>query len=228
MAEMQSIIEEYFNYLGNKTFPCVAARAALRNEHIKCMVALNMACPNDDPAILKFLYDFVNEYRTATTSFHSAAIVFKGPWISSEEMFDALFWKRLQSLSNLDAVNYNYDIRVAADPASGNFSFSIKEEAFFIIGLHPLSSRQSRKFKYPALVFNPHAEFEKLRLANRYEQMKHVVRKRDIAYSGSINPMLKDFGESSEVYQYSGRIYDSEWKCPLKINHANNKNNSSA
>jgi FPC/CPF motif-containing protein YcgG len=227
MAEMQNIIEEYFDYLSNKTFPCVAARAALRNEHIRCMVALNMACPNDDPAILKFLYDFVNEYRNETTSFHSAAIIFQAPSISSEEMFEALFWKRLQSLSNLDAVNYSYDIRVDADPASGNFSFSIKEEAFFIIGLHPFSSRQSRKFKYPALVFNPHAEFEKLRLAKRYEQMKNVVRKRDIAYSGSINPMLKDFGESSEVYQYSGRDYDSEWQCPLKINHAN-KNNSSA
>lgn len=40
-----------------------------------------------------------------------------------------------------------------------------------------------------------------------------------MAYSGSINPMLEDFGTSSEVYQYSGRKYDAEWRCPLKFNN---------
>ena len=51
----------------------------------------------------------------------------------------------------------------------------------------------------------------------RYEKMKTIVRKRDIVYSGSVNPMLTDFGEASEVYQYSGRKYDSDWKCPLNF-----------
>jgi hypothetical protein len=41
------------------------------------------------------------------------------------------------------------------------------------------------------------------------------VRKRDIAYSGSINPMLNDFGNASEVYQYSGKQYTSDWVCPF-------------
>jgi FPC/CPF motif-containing protein YcgG len=58
--------------------------------------------------------------------------------------------------------------------------------------------------------------------------MKNTVRKRDIAFSGSVNPMLQDFGESSEVYQYSGRKYDDSWQCPLKITHAETKHNPSA
>jgi FPC/CPF motif-containing protein YcgG len=45
--------------------------------------------------------------------------------------------------------------------------------------------------------------------------MKKVVRRRDELYSGSVNPMLKDFGEAPEVFQYSGKQYDSTWKCPL-------------
>ena len=64
--------------------------------------------------------------------------------------------------------------------------------------------------------------------SGKYEKMKHVVRKRDIAFSGSINPMLKDFGEVSEIYQYSGRKYDDTWRCPLKINHAAIERNTSA
>jgi len=227
MAEMHAVIKEYFAYLHNKAFPCVGAKAALAQQHIKCMVADNMACPKDDHTILKFLYEFVDNYRNAKETFHSAAIIFKKPESPDEEMFDELLWQRLQALADFDAENYIYDTRVDANPSSANFSFSLKEEAFFIIGLHPLSSRRARQFKYPALVFNPHAEFEKLRQAHRYQQMKDVVRRREIEYSGSVNPMLKDFGESSEVYQYSGRNYDKEWQCPLKINHASIKYNSS-
>ena len=213
--ETTSIIEAYKAFLANKDFPCIAARAALANQHIKCMVADNMACPKDDVAILNFLYDFIAGYRRSNNAFHSAAIIFKGPEINNEAIFDTVLWQRLQSLSDLDVKNYDYDHRVSADPCSANFSFSIGEEAFFVIGLHPASSRASRQFAYPALAFNPHAEFEKLRTAKKYEPMKEVVRKRDIHYSGSVNPMLKDFGEASEVIQYSGKNYEQDWQCPL-------------
>jgi FPC/CPF motif-containing protein YcgG len=218
-SEIQQIVETYKAYLDNKAYPCIAARAAVARQHIKCMVAGNMACPKDDRDILDFLYHFVDEYRASEKNFHSVAIIFKEPQQITEEIFDHLLWQRLQALTNLDAENYQWDARVSPDTASGNFSFSIKEEAFFIIGLHACSSRKSRQFHYPALVFNPHAEFQKLRATGHYESMKEVVRKRDIVYSGSANPMLKDFGETSEVYQYSGRTYKEDWSCPLIINN---------
>ena len=211
----QNIIEEYKAFIGNKTFPCIAARAALASGHIKCMVARSLACPGDDSAILQFLYSFVDEYRLAENAFHSAAIIFSGPQNMSEEDFDRYLWQRLGSLASLDAQQYQWDNRVSADVSSASFSFSIKEEAFFIIGLHPGSSRASRRFAYPVLAFNPHQEFEKLRATHHYEKMKEVVRKRDLAYSGSLNPMLSDFGEASEAFQYSGRKYNSDWKCPM-------------
>lgn len=125
-------------------------------------------------------------------------------------------WMRLQALSDLDAEMYPYDGRVNPDPQSDQFSFSLKEEAFFVIGLNPQSSRPARRFKYPTLVFNPHAQFEELRALKRYDKMKNIVRKKDVALSGSINPMLNDFGDSSEVYQYSGLRYDHNWQCPFK------------
>jgi len=227
VSEKNAIIEEYLVHLKNKEFPCVAARQAVARQQVKCMVAGNMACPKDDEQILQFIYSFVDDLRNSADTYHSAAVIFKAPAFLTEEMFDTLLWTRLQALADIDAARYDYDKRVDADTSSAKFSFSIKEEAFYVIGLHANSNRASRQFKYPVLVFNPHAQFEQLRQTTSYEKMKNIVRKRDIAYSGSVNPMLEDFGKSSEVYQYSGRKYDKTWACPLKINHAATKHNSS-
>ena len=204
MDRNKNIIDDYLNWIGMKEYPCVGAKAALGLGHIRVMVADHMACPANDEQVLEFLYDFVDQYRNLSAPYHSAAVIFKQPEGAEEKVFDRLFWQRLRSLADLDRKVYASDRRVDPDPASPHFSFSLKEEAFFIIGLHPASTRASRRFSYPAIVFNPHAEFEKLRKSNRYEPMKKVVRKRDVAFSGSINPTLTDFGEASEVYQYSG------------------------
>ena len=220
--DKQHIINEYLSFLDAKEFPCIAAKAALSKQQVKCLVVGNMACPKDDEDILQFVYIFVDEYRHSKDFYHSAVVIFSGPTMYNEDMFDGLLWQRLQAFQNLDAKNFGYDSRVASNPDSANFSFSIKEEAFYIIGLHPASSRQARQFKYPALVFNPHDQFEHLKMTSKYDNMKNAVRKRDVALSGSVNPMLKDFGTASEVFQYSGKQYDESWQCPLNINQSNN------
>lgn len=217
--ENNDLVEAYKTFLNDKVFPCVAAKAALNKDQVHCFVADHMACPKDDSAILQFLYEFVTTYRQSNTSFHSAAILFKEPKILSEETFETLLWQRLQALADMDALKYPYDNRVNMEPSSPEFSFSLKGEGFFVIGLHPASSRPARQFTNPALVFNLHAEFEKLRTTQSYEKLKHIVRRKDVVYSGSVNPMLTDFGSASEVYQYSGKQYAADWQCPLKVKH---------
>jgi FPC/CPF motif-containing protein YcgG len=209
----------YFNFLSGKMFPCVAAKAALNMKHIAVLVAMDIRCPHEDEKILEFLYAFIDAYRGTNSPYHSAAVIFKQPSEISEEEYEHNFWKRLISFQNSDRKKYRHDPRVDADPSSEKFSFSLKEEALFVIGLHPSNSRLARKFAYPTLVFNPHQEFEKLRSNNRYNKMRDVVRSRDLRYSGSINPMLHNFGEISEVYQYTGKQYDQDWKCPLNARH---------
>lgn len=224
----KDIIQEFHRFINDDAYPCVAARAALSRNNIACLLAGHMGCPKDDVQILRFLYDFVLRFRNSHAPLSSAAIIFQSPATTTEETFEALLWQRLQSLSALDAANHRYDKRVNPDPSAPDFSFSLAEEAFFVIGLHPASSRRSRQFSYPAMIFNPHAQFEEMRKANRYEKMKNIVRQRDAVYSGSTNPMLADFGESSEVYQYSGKRYDREWTCPLVIRHAETNDHPSA
>lgn len=222
------VMEAYQEFISNKDFVCVAAKAALARQQIQGMVAGHMACPRDDQQILDFLYSFVDTYRASGEMYHSAVVIFPSTGTVSEEQFDDFLWQRLQALSCLDAKRYAFDERVVADPASPEFSFSLKQESFFIIGLHPGSNRASRRFQYPALVFNPHDQFQQLKATHKYEGLKKAVRKRDETVSGSVNPMLDDFGEASEVYQYSGRRYDNQWQCPLKIYHANTTNHPAA
>ena len=214
----ETYLNAYKSFLYRKEYPCVAAKAAVQKQQVRVFVADHMACPHNDQDILNFMYGFVDEYRNSSEFFHSAAVIFRGPIeIPSEEAFESMLFQRLESLSRLDARQYGYDKRVSSDTTSRDFSFSMKEEAFYIIGLHPQSSRAARRFEFPALVFNPHQQFEELRSTNRYEKMKAIVRKLDTAYSGSVNPMLKDFGSAPEVFQYSGRQVDASWQCPLKI-----------
>ncbi len=218
-VQPEHVRNAFHAFIDSKEFPCVAAKAALAKSHMKIFVAEHMACPKDDRDILEFIYQFVDDYRNSDKNFHTACVIFPSTGSIPEEEFDLLLWKRLQALSDLDAKQFSYDQRVESDPSSSKFSFSLKEEAFFIIGLYPDSSRKSRQFKYPTIVFNPHEQFEELRNLKRYDKMKNIVRKKDVELCGSINPMLRDFGDDSEVYQYSGREYDRSWECPYKYNN---------
>lgn len=219
------IIESYHSFLRSSQFPCIAAKASLAKQQIHTIAVKHMGCQYEDAEVLDFLYQFVDDFRRSKNIYSSATVIYEQPLNLDEEQFDNLMWQRLQALVDLDSRHYAYDNRVSSDPGSSHFSFSLKGEAFFIIALHPNSSRKTRRFSYPALVFNPHEQFEVLRKENRYEAMKKIVRKRDLILSGSVNPMLDDFGNSSEVFQYSGRKYDADWQCPLHVNHGKFENN---
>jgi len=106
---------------------------------------------------------------------------------------------------------------VAREPNSPDFSFSVGGAAYFVVGLHPGASRAARRFCRPALIFNPHEQFERLRADGRYYALQSIIREREIATHGSINPMLSDFGSGREAAQYSGRHVDEGWTCPLKV-----------
>ena len=104
---------------------------------------------------------------------------------------------------------------VSADASSATFAWSFAGCAYYVIGMHPGSSRLARQFPYPALVFNLHAQFDKLRAEGKWERMRDTIRARDEAWQGSANPMLSDFGEHSEARQYSGRAVEKDWTPPF-------------
>ena len=125
-----------------------------------------------------------------------------------EAAFEVFLWERLQSLTDKDGWHgQQHDARVSAHPADPHFSLSFANEAFFVVGLHPNSSRPARRFRCPAIAFNPHDQFEVLRKQNLYAGMREKITARDEALAGSSNPMLHTYGEKSEASQYSGPLY---------------------
>jgi FPC/CPF motif-containing protein YcgG len=109
---------------------------------------------------------------------------------------------------------------ILADPDDSHFSLSFGGEAFFVVGLHPNASRPARRLPHPTLVFNLHDQFERLREEGRYERMRTAILDRDMKLAGSLNPMLARHGDVSEAGQYSGRLTETDWRCPFRDKRA--------
>ena len=167
----ENIIDNFFSFIRSDSSVCVGAKGALAKNNIRVMVAEYFDSSDSDGDILNFAYNFIRDYRKAEDGLHSLVIIFKEPVNIDEAEFEKILWRRLQSLSELDATKFAHDKRVSSDPASPTFSYSLMEEAFFIIALHPASSRMARRFSYPALVFNPHAQFEKMKQKGTYQKL---------------------------------------------------------
>ena len=162
------------------------------------------------------LAGFARQSSSSGTRLTAFVAIFTGRPPASERAFERRLWAQLQRLHERDDPAAGWDPAVSADPMDPRFSFSFAGRAFFVVGLHPRSSRLARRFRYPALVFNPHAQFERLRREGRFERLRAVIRARDIALQGRINPTLSDFGERSEAEQYSGRdTTGRSWRCPF-------------
>jgi FPC/CPF motif-containing protein YcgG len=203
------------DFVSKAAFPCVAAKSASVRGNIFEFIYQNLNESTDDTEILSTLDRFM-DISDRRHDFCSFVAAFQEPLHASELEFEESMWRRLQALHDLDARSCAWDSSVSCDPASPDFSFSLRGRAFFVIGLHPNASRRSRRYHLPALVFNMHEQFETLRREGRYERMRDVIRRRDAALCGSINPTLRNFGDTSEARQYSGRDVPDNWPCPFK------------
>jgi FPC/CPF motif-containing protein YcgG len=211
------LARSFRRFIADAAFPCVGAKSALSRNAVKIVVARDIASGWDDLRIYPALLAFVSRYKREPTLFRSFAVVFETPTSLSEADFERHLWARLQSLSDKDAwLGLPYDERVEAHPDDPHFSLSFGGEGFFVVGLHPNASRRARRFAAPTLVFNLHDQFAQLRAQGRYGRLRARIIERDVAYSGSVNPMLATHGEASEARQYSGRVVDETWVCPFR------------
>jgi uncharacterized protein len=199
----------------NPRFTCVAAKSAIRSNNYRFGHYAQLGESPCIEGLARDLFSFVNE-QDSFDGFSTFVATFKTPSCVDEKEFEDRLWQTLRSLSALDAPHHDWDPDVSADPEDPNFGFSFGGRAFFIVGLHSASSRFTRRFAFPTLVFNSHAQFEGLRKEGRYERVQDVIRARDIALQGDLNANLSDFGKKSEAAQYSGRSVEPGWRCPFR------------
>jgi uncharacterized protein len=196
-------------------FACVGAKAALRQGGYRFGLYGAMGSPAAAAGLARDLFTFLDERDSFGSTFVTYVASFSGPPPPDELAFEQALWATLQQLHALDAPLHGWARAVSADTDDPRFAFSFAETAVFVVGLHAASSRATRRFAWPTLIFNPHDQFERLRSSGQYERFKHVIRAADLALDGSVNPMLADFGERSEAVQYSGRKVDETWRCPF-------------
>ena len=209
----------FLEFLDGATYPCVGAKSALARESIETHEFGTLGDRANDRPIAVALSEFVAKIESGTCDqdiTHSHVALFRGPVAMTERRFESLLWSQLWRVHRLDVLAGNPSAPdVSSDADSPRFSLSMSGHPFFVIGLHPQASRLARRFSRPALVFNSHRQFEKLREDGRYAKIQAVTRSRDMKLQGSINPNLTDFGEASEAKQYSGREVEAGWRCPF-------------
>ena len=194
-------------------FPCLGAKSVVRLNNY----ALNTYGALGNEADARSLVTDLAGFSAGPNDGALSAFVAVFPnWAPETEIaFEHRLWKQLQLIHDADPQRTDWAPEVSPDPDDPHFSFSVGGRAFFIVGLHPLSSRLARRFLWPTLVFNPHEQFDRLRAEGRFEGLRAAIRARDVALQGTENPNLADFGERSEARQYSGRPMEEEWKCPF-------------
>ena len=206
-------------------FPCLGAKAAFNDETYALAVYPELGSVESTAGLCRDLVKFrkfaaVSNSEPASplpaterNGYATFVAIFRGPLGLDEEQFEELLWEQLRELHRVDVCEWDPD--VSQDPNDPHFSFSFAGQAFYIVGLHPNSSRVARRFPWPTLVFNPHEQFERLRADGKWKRMQDAIRARDVALQDSINPMLSDFGEASEARQYSGRAVADDWVAPF-------------
>lgn len=216
----------FLEFVADPAFPCVGSKAALARDAIETHGFGRLGSRAADGPLLDALARFAGRVDLPTddaaavedSTVHSFVALFDGPVDADERRFEAMLWSQLQHLHDLDARRGNvWAADVSRDPDDPRFSLSLAGHPFFVIGLHPGASRLARRFAWPALVFNSHRQFDRLRADGRYAKMQAATRERDAQLQGSINPNLADFGTAAETRQYSGRAVEPDWTCPFHV-----------
>src|SRR5690606_24488472 len=212
-AAQRNPVANFRDFVRNPAHPCAMAKSVLAHEAVEFGTYRGLGSQQAAQAMCVDLYRSLAGMHDGYWSF---VALFPDELVSGEEQFEDRLWKHLQRMHDFDAPLHPWDGTVSDDPEDPCFSFSIGGRAWYVIGLHPRASRKARRLDTVALVFNPHAQFNALRSRDKYGTVRDQIRQRDLRLQGSINPMLADYGESSEARQYSGRAVGASWKCPFR------------
>lgn len=215
-THIQAVTEQFKEFILEKDHPCIMAQTVFTMDEVSLNCYTGLGTEGTAKEIWEDLKQYLEGYDFEGNSFQTFIATFPTTEVFSEKEFEELLWKQLQWLNKVDS--QPWDPSVSSDPTSSKFSFSVAGKAFYIVGMHPKSSRLARQAPFPTLVFNLHWQFEKLREMGTYRRVRNTIRKRDKKRQGYINPMLQDFGNDTEARQYSGRKVEKNWKCPFHHN----------
>jgi FPC/CPF motif-containing protein YcgG len=209
-----NVENEFRAFVEEPVFPCLAGKGLVRQRGYTLGVYDQIGSESATTQLARDLAAFGEKEQLDRPAFVAFVAVFRGRPPATETLFEKALWTQLQKLHDVDEGS-EWDPSVSSNPEDPDFGFSFAKRAFFIVGLHPGSARLARRFSRAALVFNPHAQFDRLRQEGRFERLKTAIRERDLALQQEPNASLADFGARSEAQQYSGKAPQADWLCPF-------------
>lgn len=222
VAGTSGLNHQFVQFITQPKFPCIGAKAALAQGGLGMLFADDIASSRDDHAIHAAMVVEATKVIKNDPILRSFVVIFDADHNLDECAFEMALWQRLTGLAAIDAKNNTpWAGDASANVAEPDYAMSVGGVAYFVIGLHPKASRAARRFSQCALVFNAHQQFQTMRADGRYKRFQATNRARELAISGSTNPMLREFGHGSEASQYSGREVDAAWICPFSQDRVN-------
>ena len=161
----KSEIEEAVREFILDDHPCVMAQSVIVDDNITLQAygKMNAFCPN---ILLNDLKSYLEEVNDDTMKFQTFIATFENSHFETEKDFEDSLWELLYTLHKTDT--HKWDSETSPDTSSSKFSFSLLGHSFYVVGMHPNSSRWARSSPFPMIVFNLHNQFELLRQSNRY------------------------------------------------------------
>lgn len=211
-SQEEVLVDGIVAMVAHPEYPCLGARSVFRRDRATVRVYHELDAPATAQLLLQDLRQFASTVDP-DEGFASFIAIFRGPRITDEEHFEQLLWSQLQRLHAADDEPWSDE--VSPDPNDQHFAFSAAGTPYFVVGLHPMASRDARRAGSPVLVFNLHEQFEALRASGQFPRMRDLIRERDEQLQGTVNPMVGDHGEASEARQYSGREVGPGWQAPF-------------
>lgn len=221
--ETNTLQSDIHQFIMQKNYPCIAAIKSVQKEEyiVRTYEAFGQALFWRE--LRQDLQFFLAEQKRTGSTYLTFWAIFEGQSKFSEDDFESGLWNELSHLSSFEKLEQDWADPELAQPENPGFCLSIDGQAFFVVGLHPQSSREARRFAKPALVFNSIEQFKKLEREGKYEPLKAVIRQREIALQGSVNPMVLKHGDQWESIQFSGKNNTEKWKCPFHFFKDNDK-----
>ena len=208
-AQLRQTIEQ-------PNYPCVAAvQAMARNDFTLGLygeLGAGRCWANLRADLLRYL-----EAQQRSGSLYSTLFAVFRPGPLDEPAFEAAMWRELSYLTSREDRATDWPATSCSDPADPTFVFSLVGHSLFVVGIHPNSSRRGRRFPFTGLIFNAFAQFEAFERKGSYERMVQLNRQRDIAFDGTVNPMVEQHGDQWEAIQFSGQTNPPTWQCPFRF-----------
>jgi uncharacterized protein len=220
-ADIERVHTAFRNFVQGESFPCAGGKSAVKRASAAVGVyeaALgDGACARQLAADLSCFIEYQTREWKDGNNFTTFVAVFPDQQLGDEDEFEARLFRELQALHDADEAPWPKG--ATRDPKNTSFHFAFGGRKFFVVGLHPNSSRPGRSFEYPAMVFNAMDQFAALQNAGTFDNLQKAIRARDRKMNGSINPNLEfHHAGMSPAHEYSGKAHHRDrWHAPLQI-----------